>query len=248
MNDEIDTAPEEAAPAQARKAQPRPAPRPKAPPQPMSKGDKTMLGRLESVVVRNSYYRDGYRMLLNVAVVEAFVIIALVSALILVIVGMRPQTYFFATTEDGRLVPMVSLDTPNLSAPAIVSWSAQAASETMTFGFHDYRRRLQEASRHFTRRGWESFTKALQTSGIIDTITQNRQVLTAVPSGAPTLVSEGVVNGRYEWQIEVPMLMSYEFGSGSKQSSMTLRLLVVRVPQLENPNGIGIEQWIAYNG
>ncbi len=222
--------------------------RPNPAPRDQSKEDKSMLGRLESVVTRNNYYRDGYRMLLNVAVIESFVIIALVSALVLVLVGVRPQTYFFATTEDGRLIPIVALDQPNLSAPAIVSWAAQATSETMTFGFHDYRRRLQESSRHFTRRGWESFTQALQVSGIIDAITQNRQVLTATPRGAPTLVSEGIVNGRYEWQIEVPMLISYEYGSGSKQSQLTLRLLVVRVPQLENANGVGIEQWIAYNG
>lgn len=220
----------------------------KTTPQKQDKADRSLLGRLESVVVRNDYYRDGYRMLLNVAVIESFVIIALVSALVLVLVGVRPQTYFFATTEDGRLIPIVALDQPNLSAPAIVSWSAQATSETMTFGFHDYRRRLQESSRHFTRRGWESFTRALQTSGIIDAITQNRQVITATPRGAPTLISEGIVNGRYEWQIEVPMLISYEYGSGSKQSQLTLRLLVVRVPQLENANGVGIEQWIAYNG
>lgn len=234
------------------KQPPRPAQSGKRPPvqarTATDSGDRSMLGRLESVVVRNSYYRDGYRMLLNVAVIEAFVIIALVSALILVLVGARPQKYFFATTEDGRLIPIVSLDQPNLSAPAIVAWAAQSASETMTFGFHDYRRRLQESSRHFTRRGWESFTKALQRSGIIDSVTTNRQVLTATPSGAPTLISEGVVNGRYEWQIEVPILISYEFGSTSRQSSMRLRLLVVRVPQLENANGIGIEQWIAYNG
>lgn len=209
---------------------------------------KGTLGNLESVMTRNNFYRDGYRMLLNVAVIEAFVIIALISALVLVLVSMRPQTFFFATTEDGRLIPIVSLDQPNLSAPAIVSWTAQAASETMTFGFHDFRRRLQESSRHFTRRGWESFTRALQTSGIIDAVTQNRQVLTATPRGAPTLVSEGIVNGRYEWQIEVPMLISYEFGSGNQQTQITLRLLVVRVPQLENANGVGIEQWIAYNG
>lgn len=233
--------------AKPRPARPRPAAAP-APATPADKADRSLLGRMESVVVRNAYYRDGYRMLLNVAVIEAFVIIALISALILVILGMRPQTFFFATTEDGRLIPMVSLDQPNLSAPAIVSWASQASSEVMTFGFHDYRRRLQEASRHFTRRGWESFTKALQASGIVDTITSNRQVLTATPRGAPTLVSEGVVNGRYEWQIEVPMLISYEFGAGSKQSQVILKLLVVRVPQLENANGIGIEQWIAYNG
>ena len=96
----------------------------------------------------------------------------------------QPENRYFATTEDGRLIPMISLNQPNLSNPALMSWVAQAATEVMTFGFNDYRRRLQESSRFFTRKGWESFTQALQEARIIESIQANTQVITAAPRAA----------------------------------------------------------------
>src|SRR5690606_34995798 len=105
---------------------------------------------LGQVVLRNEYYRDGYRMALRIAVVQSFIILGLIGAMFFVIQVHQPENRFFATTEDGRVIPMVALNQPNLSSPALLSWVAQAATEVMTFGFNDYRRRLQEASRTFT--------------------------------------------------------------------------------------------------
>src|SRR5688572_17551193 len=139
------------------------------------------------VVVRNEFYRDGYRSLLRIALIEGVVILGLIGAMFFVISVHQPENRYFATTEDGRLVPMVALNEPNLSSPALMSWVAQASTEVMTFGFNDYRRRLQEASRNFTRRGWESFTQALQKSRIIEMVEANQQVITAAPQGAPIL-------------------------------------------------------------
>ena len=68
---------------------------------------------------------------------------------------------YFATTADGRIMQLVPLDQPNMATAALMSWVAQATSEVMTFGFHDYQRRLQQSSRHFTHHGWETFTAAL---------------------------------------------------------------------------------------
>src|SRR5690606_3357417 len=120
-----------------------------------------------------------------------------IGAMFFVIQVHQPENRFFATTEDGRLIPMVALNQPNLSNPALLSWVAQASTEVMTFGFNDYRRRLQEASRNFTARGWESFTAALQKARIIESIEANSQVITAAPRGAPVIQQEGIVNGQY---------------------------------------------------
>ena len=140
---------------------------------------------------------------------------------------------------------MVPLNEPNLSSPALMSWTAQAATEVMTFGFNDYRRRLQEASRNFTRRGWESFTQALQRSRIIEMVEASQQVVTAAPQGAPIIVSEGLSAGRYQWQIQVPLVLTYQSGARTRSDKLLVTLVVVRMPRLESPNGIGIEQWIA---
>ncbi len=209
--------------------------------------DKDMTG-LGRVVLRNEYYRDGYRLALRVSVVQSFIIVGLIAAMFFVIKVHQPENRYFATTEDGRLIPMVSLTQPNLSNPALMSWTAQAATETMTFGFNDYRRRLQESSRHFTRKGWESFTGALQSARIIESIESNSQVITAAPRGAPVLQQEGEVNGQYQWIVQIPMVLSYQAGSKTRSDNWLVTLVIVRVPRLESPNGVGIAQWIAVQG
>jgi intracellular multiplication protein IcmL len=230
----------------------RPAPRAPARGKPkkviQAQSEAQDMSGLGKVVLRNEYYRDGYRLALRVAVIQSFVIIGLIAAMFFVIKVHQPENRYFATTEDGRLVPMVSLSQPNLSNPALMSWVAQAATETMTFGFNDYRRRLQESSRNFTRRGWESFTGALQSARIIESIEANSQVISAAPRGAPVLQSEGVINGQYQWIVQIPMVLSYQSGSKTRSNNWLVTLVLVRVPRLESPNGVGIAQWIAVPG
>lgn len=202
-------------------------------------------GGLGKVVVRNEFYRDGYRSLLKIALIQVFVIIGLIGAMYFVIQTHQPENRYFATTEDGRLVPMIALNEPNMSVPALMSWVAQASTEVMTFGFNDYRRRLQESSRNFTRRGWESFTQALQKSRVIEMVEANQQVVTAAPQGAPILESQGLVAGRYQWVVQLPVVLTYQAGARTRNDSLLVTVVVVRVPRLESANGVGIEQWIA---
>ncbi len=203
------------------------------------------MGSLGAVVVRNEFYRDGYRAMLKVIVLQTLVIVALIALAFFIVESKKPENRYFATTEDGRLVPMVPLTEPNLSTPALMSWVAQAATETMTFGFNDYRRRLQESSRNFTKRGWDSFTQALQRSRIIEMVEESQQVVTAAPQGAPILQSEGDVGGRYQWVVQIPLVVTYQSGAKSRSDNLMVTLVVVRVPRLESPNGVGIEQWVA---
>ncbi|NCO03710.1 MAG: type IV secretion protein IcmL [Alphaproteobacteria bacterium] len=203
---------------------------------------------LGKVLLRNEFYRDGYRLALRVAVVQSFIIVGLIFSMLFVIKIHQPENRYFATTEDGRLIPMIPLSEPNLSRPALLSWVTQAATEVMTFGFNDFRRRLQEASRHFTGPGWQSFTKALQEAKTIDIIQENTQVITATPRGAPVLESEGIVNGQYQWIVQIPMLITYESGAKKKNDNLMVSIVIVRVSRLESPNGVGISQWIARPG
>lgn len=215
---------------------------------PANKESKEDLSGLGTVVVRNEFYRDGYRTLLRVTTIMTFVIVGLLFSMFTLIQVHKPENRYFATTSDGRLVPMVALSQPNLSTPALTSWGAQAATEVMTFNFNDYRRRLQESSRNFTRKGWESFTEALGVSRTIDTVIENQQVVFAAPQGAPIIQSEGIINGRYQWILQLPMVITYQSGARNRNEKVIITLRIVRVPRLESPNGVGIEEWISVRG
>lgn len=202
-------------------------------------------GPLEAVVTRNVYYRDGYRNLVKIAIIQSMAIVALIVALTVTIMSSRPQDRFFATTSDGRLIRMIALNEPNMNDAALVSWAARAASDVMTFGFHDYQRRLQEASSYFTRRGWQSFTEALERSRLMEGVTKAQRVVTAAPKSAPVIIQQGLVDGIYRWIVELPLIVTYQSGTAQQSDTVNVQLVIVRVSTLDSPSGVGIQQWIA---
>jgi intracellular multiplication protein IcmL len=200
---------------------------------------------LGAVVTRNSYYRDGYRRLTRLAMILAFANVALIVTIIVLISSLQPQDRFFATTADGRLIRMVPLGQPNLNDSALISWASRAAADVMTFGFHDYQRRLQESSVYFTRGGWQSFSEALKSARIIETVEERQQIVTASPQRAPVILQQGMLNGVYQWVVDLPLVVTYQSGNASQSDVLNVRMIIVRVSTLDNPHGIGIQQWIA---
>lgn len=200
---------------------------------------------IATIINRNQFYQDGYRLLLKVALVQGILVAILVSSLIAIFVLDKPEYRFFATTADGRIIDIVPLDVPYRGD--VVAWSSQAAVEAMTFGFSDYRMRLQNSARFFTQRGWQTFLDALNTSRILETIDKRQLNLRGNPRGAAQIKRQGVVNGVYQWVLEMPYDIEYlgPQGMGIPQPTVgRLTLVVQRIPTLENPEGIGIDQWI----
>jgi intracellular multiplication protein IcmL len=207
-------------------------------------------GALVTIVTRNEFYRDGFRRLLMLAIAQAIVIACVLVSLIAFITTGKSQDRYFATTADGRIMQLAPLDQPgNMTTAALMSWVALATSEIMSFGYNDYQRRLQASSRHFTHHGWETYTGALQASHIIDGMLANKEVLTASPRAAPILKQEGVINGKYRWIVQLQLQVDYDSNGGtSRKSNLNVTLVIERVPSLENPAGVGIEQWISTQG
>lgn len=202
-------------------------------------------GPLVTVVTRNEFYRDGFRKMINLAIFEAVIIVGLILALIVYINNAQPEDRYFATTADGRIMQLTPLHLPNMTPASLLSWVSQAATDVMTFGFHDYQRRLQASSRHFTKTGWDTFTAALQRARIVESVQAQQQVVTAVPRSAPVILQQGVLRGVYRWQIQLPIQVTYKSATEGRTDNLLLTLVVERVSALENPAGVGIEQWIA---
>lgn len=199
---------------------------------------------LEIVLARSAHYQSAFKNMLRVVVLETLAIFGLVIALIIYMNVSKPHDIYFATTHDGRQIPLVPLNQPNMQTPALLSWAAQAASEIMTFGFNDYNQRFQKSSRHFTPDGWEKFLGAMQRSRIIESVEGTQQIVTAVPRSAPILTGEGFFNGRYRWLVQLSLLVTYQSGQDKKTSNMTVFLTIERVSTVDSPSGVGISQWI----
>ncbi len=90
----------------------------------------------------------------------------------------------------------------------MLQWTQTAVVSAFTFDFANYRGQLQSASQYFTADGWQEFMDALQSSGNMNTVITNRMTVSAVATGAPVVLREGILDHHYAWRITMPMLIT----------------------------------------
>ncbi|HVV69309.1 MAG TPA: type IVB secretion system apparatus protein IcmL/DotI [Gammaproteobacteria bacterium] len=195
---------------------------------------------IEVVRLRNNFYRDGYRRVLSALLL--LVLINIIMAGILAYLVTHPaKPQYFATTRDGKIIRMYPLSEPAISTSELLQWAATAATAANTYNFVNYRKELQAASEYFTPTGWKEYQDALKASRNLETVTSKKLTVNAVATGAPIIVDQGVVNGRYKWKIQMPILVTYESSSTNISQPSLVTMLVSRVSTLDTPKGIAID-------
>ncbi len=199
---------------------------------------------VETVTMRNLFYKDGARKI-QIALLLAIVIIFLQIAGLIYVVTHPPEPKYFATSTDGRIMPLVPLSQPNLSKSALLQWASTAAISAYTYDFINYRQALQAASEYFTPEGWNSFMEALDSNNNLKAVIAKKLIVSAVVTGAPVVVQEGLLDSRYTWKVQMPMLVTYQSASQFSQQTLTVTMLITRISTLSSARGIGIAQFIA---
>jgi intracellular multiplication protein IcmL len=199
---------------------------------------------LEIVRLRNEFYRDNYRKIVGVLLFAILIIIILAGTLVYLVTN-PPEPRYFATDAQGRIIRLVPLDQPNLSPAALLQWANLAAVAAFTYDFVNYRQNLQAASNFFTPDGWTKFVQVLNDSNNLNAVIAKKLVVTAVATGAPTILQQGILDGRYAWRVNLPMLITYQSASQFTQQNVVVTMLITRVSALNSAQGIGIAQFVA---
>lgn len=198
---------------------------------------------LTVVALRNKFYRDGQRKIILVLLISLLANFIL-AGLAAYIITHPPAPKYFATSINGRITPLFALNEPNQSDSAVLQWANQAAIAAFSYNFVNYRSELQAASGFFTANGWTQFLNALQESNNLDAVKAKKLIVSAVATRAPIILQKGILNNRYSWRVQMPILVTYQSASEFSQQNNVLTMLITRVSTLNSPRGIGISQFI----
>lgn len=189
-------------------------------------------------------YGHSVKILYRISGFLALITMALIILLYLVIKQGPSPDHYFAMTAEGRRMQLIALSEPAINTNAILQWTTQAAVQIMTFGFHDLNQRFADSKKFFTDKGWASFSEAMVNSGIFASVNKQQQIITAIPSGDPTVLYEGLrEDGSYAWDIQVPLLLTARAGEHQRTARSTAIITVKKVPTKDNPNGLAIQKW-----
>jgi len=209
------------------------------------RGDVAAPGMLQS---QNSVDRDAHSLfaLLGLVKLMTAVILVLAGGLWYLVDRGRPDDRYLAMSFDGRMMQMQGLHAPTLNTNAMLAWVDQAVTQILTFGFNDINESFAVSGYYFTDVGWQSFNVALAKSAILKNMLAQQQLMTAIPTDTPRIVFQGLRQGDYVWDIQVPIVLTIRAGGVVRSAFPRLTVTVVAVPTRKNPSGLGIQKWVMY--
>lgn len=197
---------------------------------------------------RLEFYKKYFGKVLTAVIIALGVIGVLVTGFIIVKTQRVEREYFGLDSQRGTMVAMVPLGEPYLAQGALLNWFTECVNSTNTYDFVNYQKQFQQNSQCFTKQGWDEFTAAVARAGTLDNVKTQRLVGSSVANGAPVITREGIRGGAYSWEIELPVMVTFQGGQGGR-SLVTQRLLVTgvvsRVPTFESKYGVGIAHYVA---
>jgi intracellular multiplication protein IcmL len=199
--------------------------------------DKDASNSLVAPHLRLQFYKDGYRKWVAIGLAACYVAAASVS-LNVIQFWFRPDPKYFATTMEGRIVPLVPLDQPTVNQDTVLSFAQRVALSSFVFDFANYQGQLGALSRSYTSRGYDTLISSLQKNGVLDLVKAKRYVATAVATSAPVVTWSGVDRGVFKWRVEMPVTITLQGQTERKDVAVTLILMVERVPTVDAPDGI----------
>ncbi len=197
-----------------------------------------------TILARDAYTRERHYFLMRLIIWLMIAVLAQ-SAALLYMATRPPVSRYFATDKDGRIMPLLPINRPISSQTDLSNWVADAVVQCYTLDFANWRPALAKAEENFTPQGWRGFRIALDSSGLLQSIIENKYVTTAVPTGAPVLLDSGQIGNRFAYKLQMPLLVTFQSGSGkTANQTMMVNIIVVRVPETDDPRGLGIAQLI----
>lgn len=196
----------------------------------------------QKIPKQSAFYRDQYHYFFY-AMMIVEVILLMAVAVVLYQIGTRPIPEFHARQDDGKTMKLISFNEPNFLPDTIIRFASKAAVTAYTLDFVNYEKQLGVARPFFTSGGWTDFNSSM--NNVINTIVQNQLFVAGVVYGTPVISNQGPLPGKgYVWRIQIPFLVTYRSANSSSKSKYLVTVTIVHVPTRDNPQGIGIDQFV----
>lgn len=199
---------------------------------------------LETIYLRKDFYRDGFRKILFILGMFFIVIAVLIATSIYLFLD-KPAPVRFATDNEWRIVQAVPLDKPYLAQSDLIQWVSNVVPKLFDYDFINYKIELQKNEQYFTENGWKAFLTMLSGYADYSAIKNAKLFVNGVPSGAPFVLNQGLLERKYSWWVQMPLNINY---SGGYVQELDLQVLVVRISTLNNLYGVAIDNILVANG
>jgi intracellular multiplication protein IcmL len=131
---------------------------------------------------------------------------------------------------------------PGVANEVVSVWANEALMTTLNYSYVNYQEQFQTASTYFTKEAWKNYLETLRISKTLVRVEKEQMVASATIQGAPIISDSGVVNGRYTWKVQMPVLLSYQNARQHLKQSGVVTMIITRVDGQLGVRGLAIDQ------
>lgn len=212
----------------------------------MSEGKSLSTQVALRVQERNSFFVKGNKRL-NIFIIIGLILSVFSFCINVYTSSLHGRAYYFAGTEETEFMKLVSFGKALHEDAVVAEWAADALEDTYDFNYTNYKFHLNnKTNKYFSIKGRENLIAALKESGIIELTNQKKFIISLdANTESAEIVTSGPnpKNGRYEWKIKIPSVITYtESELVSYENNVEVTLYVVRRSMLEDPMGLAISR------
>jgi len=209
---------------------------PRTSPAPVEQG----LHPAVSLLAQTLMYKLSWPRMLTSNLMLCISVMASVTLNVVQFLHKEPPQYF-ATTADGRIIPIVPLNVPLVSTDKVLEFSQECITSSFTLDFVDnnLRKKLQSIRDCYTDEGYNALMSAYDSSGFIKKIRDRRYVTSATSGGAGVIARVDPTNARgYKWVVQQPISITLQNQTEKKSYSFVIETDIQRIPTVDNPRAI----------
>jgi intracellular multiplication protein IcmL len=198
---------------------------------------------VDEIISKNkkSFHKDSI-VWLRLIIMMQLILISALSVFVYVQYTNQPEPVYFSLKKGDQLIEGVSLEKPSLTEAELLNWLTEAMIVSFSFNYYNYDKIIDSIIDYFDPVGKESYIKLIKENKQIQQVVSDKLILSGRPTGAPRIVKDGIVNGRYAWEVSFPFVFKFRNQRFNQDIEITLSLFVVRVPEKQAPLGVKIVQ------
>lgn len=198
---------------------------------------------LKVVSLRDDFYRDGfYKVIVALAVIV--ITLVFIVAVSVYIYLTKPVPVQFNVDNEWRTLPLISVDKKYLTDSELVQWVSEVLPATLRYDFVNYKTELDNSKQNFTQEGWTKFSEILNNFISYDAIQNSKLFVNATLASAPIILNQGLLQGRYAWWVQMDIEINYINFEKTSTQGLQVQALIVRIPTLQNLDGVSIDNVI----
>ena len=191
------------------------------------------------VIVRHKqYYLKDSRSVLSILLLANAAILVGLSFIIMILFVKNPTPIGFATNQNSQLIAPVPLDKPSISPAALNNWVNEAVQLGFNFNYANQNAITPKLKDYMSDKAIAVYTAYFEQNEFLRQLNDKKLIVSMLARSAPTVDESGVVDGHYAQKLTMDVEFIYSNAEFKKRELKQLVFLVLRVSELEKPQGV----------